>query len=240
MKKFIPSIVTFILLISCVSQSEYDKVKLENIRLQNEIYELKNGAIDRLNMIIYSFEAKEYSQVLILSDSLNQLYPSSIENDKAKEFKTKSQKAIDEIEKNEKAEREKRNKHYVENQKENAREIIRISRYYASRPNSASGVDISIVWQNKAKKTVKYATFEVLPYNGVGDVVKCSIRDNTYFTGQVTGPIKSGAWYGNNTQWSNAWYNSTIKKIKLTEIKIEYMDGTKESLYGDNIEYVVY
>ena len=30
--------------------------------------------------------------------------------------------------------------------------------------------------------------------------------------------------------WNPAWYNSTIKSIRITKISIEYMDGTKESI----------
>ncbi len=240
MKKIIYSILVFCLFISCVTQTEYDKLQLENKKLQSEINELKNGARDRLDKIINAFDKKEYNTVLILADSLNNAHPSSTQNVKGLEYKMKSEKIITENEAKEKKEIEISINERIKTDKEKARKIIRISRYYPSKPNSASGVDFSVEWQNKSKKTIKYITFEVVPYNGVGDIVRCSIRDNSYYTGRVTGPIKSGSWYGNSKSWSNAWYNNTIRKIVLTDIKIEYIDGSTEHLYGDKIKYATY
>lgn len=240
MKRIVYLIFISIFLISCVNQSEYDKVKLENTKLKVELNEIKNGAEFRLNKIVSNFNNKNYSKLNILVDSLKLLHPNSEQSKKAISLNEKAKKIVLEKEKKDKKERLLKEKNREKTQKEKLRQIIRIKKFYSSRPNSAGGVDFKIIWQNKSNKTVKYATFEVVPYNAVGDVVECSIRNSSTFRGQVTGPIKKNKWNGYGTTWSNAWYNNTIKKIKVTGVDIDYMDGTSETLYSSDIKYVKY
>jgi hypothetical protein len=240
MKRIIYLIFTSIFLISCVNQSEYDKVKLENNKLKAELNEIKNGAEFRLNEIVANFNNKNYSKLKILVDSLKQLHPNSEQSKKAISLNEKVEKIVLEKEKKDEKERLLKEKNREKTQKEKLRQIIRIKKFYSSRPNSAGGVDFNIIWQNKSNKIVKYVTFEVVPYNAVGDVVECTIRNSSIFRGQVTGPIKKNKWNGYGTTWSNAWYNSTIKKIKVTEVDIDYVDGTSETLYSNDIKYVRY
>ncbi len=240
MKITIYLILITIILFSCVSQSDYDKVKLENSQLKTELNEIKNGAEFRLNQIVANFENKNYSQIEILVDSLKQIHPNSEESKKAILINEKSKKIILEGKKKEEKERLLKEKNREKTKKEKLRQIIRIKQFYSSKPNSAGGVDFNIIWQNKSDKTVKYATFEVVPYNAVGDIVECTIRNSSTFRGQVTGPIKKNKWNGYGTTWSNAWYNNTIKKIKITGVDIDYVDGTSETLYSSDIEYVKY
>lgn len=109
---------------------------------------------------------------------------------------------------------------------------------YPSKPNSFGGVDAHIVWKNTSDKTIKYITFELVPYNAVGDIVACDIRGFRRAGGTVTGPIKPGQTYGYGYYWDCMWYNNTIKKIVLTEIDIEYMDGTTKNIAPEDIEHV--
>ena len=240
MKRIIHLIFTSIFLFSCVNQSEYDKVKLENTNLKAELNEIKNGAEFRLNKIVANFNNKNYSKLNILVDSLKQLHPNSEQSKKAILLNEKAKKIILEKEQKDEKERLLKEKNREKTQKEKLRQIIRIKKFYSSSPNSAGGVDFNIIWQNKSNKVVKYATFEVVPYNAVGDVVECTIRNSSTFRGQVTGPIKKNKWNGYGTTWSNAWYNNTIKKIKVTGVDIDYVDGTSETLYSTDIKYVKY
>ena len=240
MKRIIYIIFTSIFLISCVNQSEYDKVKLENTNLKAELNEIKNGAEFRLNKIVANFNNKNYSKLNILVDSLKQLHPNSEQSKKAISLNEKAKKIVLEKEQKDEKERLLKEKNREKTQKEKLRQIIRIKKFYSSSPNSAGGVDFNIIWQNKSNKIVKYATFEVVPYNAVGDVVECTIRNSSTFRGQVTGPIKKNKWNGYGTTWSNAWYNNTIKKIKVTGVDIDYVDGTSETLYSTDIKYVKY
>lgn len=93
--------------------------------------------------------------------------------------------------------------------------------------NSAGGVEFFIKWQYiNDKKVIKYIEFTVVPYNEVGDLQKCSIRNKTSVTCQVTGPIENFS-IPANYYWYNTWYNSTISCVKLSKVKVIYMDGTQ-------------
>lgn len=124
----------------------------------------------------------------------------------------------------------------------NPKDIIRIKGVTTSSPNSAGGVDLNVKWTNMSDKTIKYITFTAYPVNAVGDVVYSDI--NRYalgkFRGQETGPIEKGQ--GNKAGWvfENAWYNNTIIKANLTQIDIEYMDGTRQILNQEEIEQAIY
>ena len=117
--------------------------------------------------------------------------------------------------------------------KEEVQEIVQVHDVYVSEINSADGVDMRISWTNTSDKTIKYIHFYVEPYNAVGDKMYCDIRDHSRYDAYVTGPCEPGhkgyynvgeTYYGN--LWETCWYNSSIKTIKLTGIKIIYMDGS--------------
>lgn len=114
--------------------------------------------------------------------------------------------------------------------------IVKIKSAYLSSPNSASGVDAIFYYINKSDKTIKYLTWTGCAINAVGDMVSCDIRDSYFFRGKDTGPIKSGKTGGGT--WSCAWYNWTAKKLKITQIEIEYMDGSTETINESEIKYV--
>ncbi|XDD41706.1 hypothetical protein AB3N58_10415 [Leptospira sp. WS60.C2] len=100
----------------------------------------------------------------------------------------------------------------------------------ASRPNSAGGVDFSVHWKNVSNNTFKYVVFTVIPYNAVGDIQKCSIRNYSEFKGKETGPYEPGSVVGYGTSWSNAWYNHSIRCVKLKKVEITFMDNTKTTI----------
>ncbi len=120
--------------------------------------------------------------------------------------------------------------------------IVRVTKLQVSKPNSVGGVSVYIGFKNMSDKTIKYITFEVVPYNAVGDIMRCEIRDYANFGCQATGPYATGEGLaGNNSAyWDCVWYNSTITSVQLTNIDIEYMDGTSVSLSGNELNYVIY
>lgn len=92
--------------------------------------------------------------------------------------------------------------------------------------NSAGGIDFIIQWRfNDISKTIKYIYFTVIPYNDVGDIQTGSIGRHSSFTGKETGPIKARDWI-NESRWGNAWYNGTITCVKITKVRVVYMDGS--------------
>ena len=96
--------------------------------------------------------------------------------------------------------------------------IVRVTKLQVSKPNSVGGVSVYIGFKNMSDKVIKYITFEVVPYNAVGDIMRCEIRDYANFGCQATGPYATGEGIaGNNSAyWDCAWYNSTITSVQLT------------------------
>jgi len=107
------------------------------------------------------------------------------------------------------------------------KDSIQIIKRYTSDPNSAGGVDFNLVWKNKSKRTIKYASFEVSAINAVDDEVfsEHSIYNKAEWV-KVTGPIKSNQIKGYDTYWDCLWYNWTIKRCIIRNVELEYMDGT--------------
>lgn len=126
--------------------------------------------------------------------------------------------------------------HEYERLKELVANSIVIESYYLSSPNSAGGVDAYFYYRNLSEKTIKYLTWRGYVLNAVGDMVKCDIREYYYFNGNDTGPIKKGESGGG--RWSCAWYNNTARILKITEVSIEYMDGSSIVLSGDLLDSV--
>ena len=118
--------------------------------------------------------------------------------------------------------------------------IIKVTELQVSSPNSAGGVSLYVGFKNMSDKVIKYITFEVVPYNAVGDIVYCDIRDYANFRGRDTGPYAKGEGLAgdNSGYWDCAWYNYSITDVELKSIDIEYMDGTRESLSGNELNYV--
>lgn len=221
-------------------QSEKDKLN-ERIRtLESEVDELKNGADRRLNEIQEMYANKFYDEAVKSAKLLSERHPGSKESIAANKI-VKQIESIKAEENRKKAALEIKQKQEAERSaKDKARSIIRVKSVHTSSPNSASGVDLNIVWQNKSNDIIKYADFAVEAYNAVGDAVKCDISRESIFSGRVTGPINPGQWYGNDTRWKCAWYNYSIKSAKLTQIVIEYMNGSTTTLTGQDLVYVKY
>ncbi|MDD4615138.1 MAG: hypothetical protein PHI40_07045 [Caldisericia bacterium] len=119
------------------------------------------------------------------------------------------------------------------------KKLIAINSFYTCTPNCVGGVDFHLIWTNQSPKTIKYAYFQVVPYNRVGDKVSCTIKNRPEAYLSVTGPIKQGQTVGYSNYWDALWYNSTIVKAKITEVKIEYMDGSKEIITEEYIQDLI-
>lgn len=100
-------------------------------------------------------------------------------------------------------------------------------------PNSVGGISISGVLQNNSSKTIKYCDIKFVPYNSVGDAVSCIIGHCSEVCARFTGPLEPGK--SESFLYQNMWYNCTISSVKITGADIEYMDGTKESIPGEEL-----
>lgn len=101
-------------------------------------------------------------------------------------------------------------------------------------PNSAGGVSVRYAIKNVGTKVIKYYRLYFVPYNAVGDIEKCNINKISERSVKGTGPISPNE-VENNCIFENAWYNYLITSVKLVKAEIEYMDGTKETIQGDQI-----
>lgn len=95
----------------------------------------------------------------------------------------------------------------------------------SGRPNSAGGVDVFVKFINTSSKTIKYARFNVTPFNAVGDPVRSSIGRRGQARLAATGPYGPGA-HSESWYWPNTWYNSTIRSVRLDRVEIDFMDGS--------------
>lgn len=94
--------------------------------------------------------------------------------------------------------------------------------------NSADGVILSWGATNTTDREIKYITFTIEYYNRVGDRTTDSITGRTYYTGRLTGPVGAGkSFYFRGL----IGYGSDIYYGVITDVTIEYMDGTTISGY---------
>lgn len=156
------------------------------------------------------------------------------------QYQTKQQKELDDAKQAEQVKEQQDAQQQQQATINNAKSIIRVRSVGTTEPNSAGGVDLNIIWTNESSKIIKYITFQVTPYNAVGDPQSSEIGDTSSFRGKLTGPMNPGVTYGSDTTWSNAWYNSTITKATLTEIDITYMDDSTVTLDSGTVGYVQY
>jgi hypothetical protein len=94
-------------------------------------------------------------------------------------------------------------------------------------PNSVGGVDVEFAVKNlDPRRTIKYLTLTVVPYNAVGDAVRSSIDGKSAVRLRYTGPLASGK-TESYAGWSTVWYNATISCVELRRMEVEYMDGSR-------------
>jgi len=114
---------------------------------------------------------------------------------------------------------------------------ILIDRILLTGPNSASGFNVYISLYNLSKKTIKYITLYVSPFNGVGDKISCTIRRRSQTKLEITGPLKTASiddikecdrssqhihWFF----WETLWYNPSITCIELDKVIVQFMDNS--------------
>ena len=94
---------------------------------------------------------------------------------------------------------------------------------YPTKPNSAGGVTVVLMFETYLDEEIKYLTLDVAPYNAVDDKVASDIGNKSDVKLQLTGPIEKGS--NHCFECENVWYNSTIKYVVVSSITIEYMNG---------------
>ena len=97
--------------------------------------------------------------------------------------------------------------------------------------NSADGVSIQFALKNLGKRVYKYVTFEIAPFNSVGDPVYGDLSGKNYFSMTGVGPIEPGkeAYY----DFDNVFYDGTATCIELRKVTVEYMKGGRFTYIND-------
>lgn len=225
------------------------KLNDEKTALEEKVDELENGASRLLSDVNNAFESKDYKKTIEVANELHKKFNGSNEDIKAQAVAKQAQAEIDKIEAEKKAEEERKAAEAAKSVEDKVHEIIRVYELNVDDINSADGVDVEITWINKSDKTIKYIVFEVVPYNAVDDIVKCRIRNKSTSRLQSTGPFATGegdAYYSSYSNewwggiWEAVWYNNTVVRLEFKKIEIEYIDGTTETLSGDELKYVIY
>lgn len=205
------------------ARNTYDKLKEEDTK--EKIKEIES-MISSINDVTLDSE-KLIEQIQLLCDSLDTNEIKRISNIKdLKNAEKELQKIKDEEAKKDAIEK--------------ARSIIRVKKVWLSEFDSVGGIDVLINYTNNSEKVIKYATFGVQFYNSVGDVVTCEIKKDRINYCEDIGPYAKGEGL-NNTNWRwGKFYNWNIAYVKLVSLEIEYMDGSKVNLTGEELEYVQY
>lgn len=100
-----------------------------------------------------------------------------------------------------------------------------VSEWSFTEPGDIVGnVDVSFRLLNPVKKTIKYVWVALVAYNAVGDRTGDRIRGLQPATLKGVGPLKQ--WQEASWEFENVWYNETVDCVRISQIKVQYMDGS--------------
>ena len=99
--------------------------------------------------------------------------------------------------------------------------------------DSANGVRVRWSALNNTNKTINYFTTTYYMYNPVGDPAYDIVSGQSYFERRLVGPVYPGEWLVNFTGQNDLpeAYSSLCEAVVLDTIKLEYSDGTSETIY---------
>ena len=104
-------------------------------------------------------------------------------------------------------------------------------------PNTSGGVSVALDFMNCGVSDIKYATFNFIPYDNMGDAVECTYKNKGEKDGKATGPYAPQKWFG--LYWENLWNSFSIRSVKITTVNIEYMDGSRKTIPKSEIRFTV-
>ncbi|MDO4379727.1 MAG: Ig-like domain-containing protein [Clostridia bacterium] len=104
--------------------------------------------------------------------------------------------------------------------------------------NSADGVEPIIEITNNTKKDIKYIDFTMYFYNRVGDLTYCEIWNQCYRNLWVEGPLYAKS--KDKFYWDPIFYNSNVSAVRIKNVVVEYMDGTKQKVPYNTLWYDQY
>lgn len=90
------------------------------------------------------------------------------------------------------------------------------------------GMNFTVRVFNPTEKVVKYVWFTVIGYNAVNDPVEDGRNGEPGITVRGIGPIAKDVvkFY----QWKYMWHTNIVRSIRISEIKVQYMDNTTRTI----------
>ena len=98
---------------------------------------------------------------------------------------------------------------------------------------STGGVDVRVEFYNASEKDIKYVTFGFVAYNAVNDAVASDTTRKKLNHAKFTGPLLSNETM--EVMFERVCYNNTITTVRIHEVAVEYMDGTTETIAGQDL-----
>lgn len=120
--------------------------------------------------------------------------------------------------------------YYGNDKARSAYNAVEIVRNRLSSPNYAGGCNYYLYIRNKSDKEIKYITWKGAVFNSVNDLVSCEVRSTPYVSGRATGPIAPQM--TSEAVYDCIIYNPSARKVVLSGICIEYMDGSVFNMSG--------
>ncbi|RLD21072.1 MAG: hypothetical protein DRI69_04895 [Bacteroidetes bacterium] len=88
----------------------------------------------------------------------------------------------------------------------------------------AKSVNVQVLFDYYGPTTIKYMWFTVAPYNDKGQKLKCNAKGHSSYTFEIMGPFRNSK-ITNDVSWDEIWKNPNVSCVKLTKLKVEYVDG---------------
>ncbi len=94
--------------------------------------------------------------------------------------------------------------------------------------NDLGGIEPYMTLTNTTNKEIKYIYIDTEYYNGVGDPAYCSVKNTNKVKLTVIGPVAKNNTI--NAEWGAILYNGTTRYLKITNITVVFMDGSKKTI----------
>lgn len=94
--------------------------------------------------------------------------------------------------------------------------------YEESEYTNGTGFRVKVL--NTSSKTIKYVAFSIVGYNAVRDPVRDNLKRSTSQNLRGIGPIKPNE--SASYSFDYIWHTDAVEYVRLTKIKVDYMDGT--------------
>ena len=104
--------------------------------------------------------------------------------------------------------------------------------------DSVCGVEWNFSLTNNSGKTINYVTLKWYNFNSVGDPVYDQINSKNYIQLRYTGPLNPGQNSGSKRN-TTKFYNCSYSSSAISDVKIDYADGTSETISSSNIKYYI-